>query len=183
MERWLPVTGYEGVYEVSDAGRIRSLARLDARGRRRSAKVLSPRKTSRDHLSVALYANGTRRDAQLHHLVLEAFVGPRPAGMEGCHWNDDPADNRLRNLRWDTRSANVRDSVRNGTHHMARRTNCPAGHPYTPENTYTYPGGNRACNECRRAYRETRAEERREKGREYMRRRRAAQTTQTREVA
>lgn len=52
----------------------------------------------------------------VHRLVLEAFVGPCPEGMEGCHNNGDPADNRLANLRWDTKSANAKDSIRHGTH-------------------------------------------------------------------
>jgi hypothetical protein len=50
----------------------------------------------------------------VHRLVLEAFVGPCPEGMEACHNNGDPADNRLENLRWDTRSANAKDKVRHG---------------------------------------------------------------------
>jgi hypothetical protein len=173
MERWLPVVGYEGSYEVSDLGRVRTLARLDARGRRRKEKVLSPRPTTRDHRAIALYAGGIRTDFQLHRLVLDAFVGPRPEGMEGCHWNDIPTDNRLANLRWDTRSANVRDSVRNGNHAMKNKTHCPHGHEYTSENTYIYPQGRRSCNECRRIYRELHIEERREKGRAYARRKRA----------
>jgi hypothetical protein len=49
----------------------------------------------------------------VHLLVLEAFVGPRPPGLEGCHANDIKADNRLVNLRWDTRKSNTRDKVRN----------------------------------------------------------------------
>lgn len=185
-ETWVPVAGYEGRYEVSDLGRVRSLTRKNSRGRLRQGRLLRPRKTSRDHLSVAFYVDRVRRDFQIHHLVLEAFVGPRPDGMEGCHWDDDPANNSLDNLRWDTRSANVLDSVRNGTHHMARVTHCPQGHPYTPENTYSYPAGNRACRECRRIYREAHAEERRAKGREYMRKRRAmaqAATTTTEKAA
>jgi hypothetical protein len=185
-ERWLPVTGYAGSYEVSSFGLVRSLGRLDAQGRRRQAKMLRPRRTTRGHLSVALYANGMRQDFQVHHLVLEAFVGPRPDGMEGCHWNDDPADNRVANLRWDTRSANVRDSVRNSTHTQASKTGCPQGHPYTPGNTYAHPSGRRACRECRRIYRETHREERRAWGREYMRQKRAearAAATMTRKAS
>ena len=181
-ERWLPVPGYEGVYEVSDLGRVRSMDRLDSRGRKRRGRVLSPRKTTRDHRSISLCLNAVSRSFQVHHLVLTAFVGPRPEGLEGCHWDDDPTNNCLSNLRWDTRSANVRDSVRNGTHHMARVTHCPEGHAYTPENTYVYPRGNRACRECRRIYRETHVEERRIKGREYMRRKRA-EVAQTKKVA
>lgn len=172
-ERWLPVSGFEGRYEVSDHGRIRSLTCLDAAGRLRRGRLLRPRETTRNHLSVALYADGFRSDRQLHHLVLEAFVGPMPAGLEGCHRNDDPRDNRLDNLRWDTRSANVLDSVRNGSHHMASKTHCPKGHEYSADNTYLHPSGSRLCRECRRQDREAHRAERRAKGREYMRLRRA----------
>lgn len=178
-EQWRPVAGYEGAYEVSSLGRVRSIERLNARGRRQQARVLSPRRTTWDHLAVALYANAVRADFQVHTLVLLAFVGPCPDSMEGCHRNDDPRDNRAVNLRWDTRSANVLDSVRNGTHHMARRTHCPQGHEYAPENTYLYPGNRRACRACRRQYREDHREQRRAAGREYMRRRRAANDAMT----
>jgi|SRR5215469_1284009 len=54
----------------------------------------------------------TRRN--IHQLVLEAFVGPCPEGLIACHANDDPLDNRLENLRWDTYSANTADAIRNG---------------------------------------------------------------------
>ena len=50
----------------------------------------------------------------VHHLVLEAFVGPRPAGMECCHYDGDPTNNRLANLRWDTSKANKADTKRHG---------------------------------------------------------------------
>lgn len=172
-EEWRPIPGYEGIYEVSNLGRVRALARLDARGRSRSERIRALVRQPSGHLTVALRRNGARTTAQVHRLVLEAFVGPCPRGMEACHGNDVPDDNRLANLRWDTRAANQLDSVRNGTHHMARRTHCPQGHEYTPENTYRYPAGNRACNECRREYRESHREQRRAKGREYMRARRA----------
>ena len=174
MERWLPVPGYEGKYEVSDQGRVRALDRVDTRGRRRAGKVLAIRRAQSGHGTVCLH-DGGRWQVLVHHLVLLAFVGPRPDGMEGCHWNDDPADNRVENLRWDTRSGNIQDSVRNGTHHMARRTHCPQGHPYDSENTYVHPSGSRMCRECRRQYREDHREQRREVGRAYMRRLRAAE--------
>lgn len=183
METWLPIPGYEGIYEVSDRGRVRSLDRLDSRGRRRKGRLRRLIMQPSGHFTVSLCREAEHQGFLVHHLVLLAFVGPRPDGMEGCHWDDNPANNHLANLRWDTRSANVRDSVRNGTHHMARATHCPQGHEYTPENTYQYPQGNRACRECRRIYREEHAEVRRAKGREYMRKRRAqakaSQTTTT----
>lgn len=172
-ETWRQIPGYEGIYEVSDHGRVRSMDRIDAAGKRRKG---IPRRLSQQtsgHMTIWLCRDRVSQNFLVHHLVLAAFVGPRPDGMEGCHQNDDGSDNRLENLRWDTRAANVRDSVRNGSHHMARKTHCPQGHEYTATNTYHYPAGNRACNECRRIYRETHAEERRIKGREYARRKRA----------
>lgn len=172
-EVWLPIGGYEGIYEVSSLGRVRSLDRVCPYGRRRTGRVRVPRRQSSGHLTMSLSRDGLSKDFQVHHLVLLAFVGPRPEGAEGCHWDDDGSNNRIENLRWDTRSANALDCVRNGGHVMAGRTHCPQGHAYTPENTYAYPAGNRACRECRRIYRETHAEERRIKGREYARRKRA----------
>lgn len=183
-EEWRAIPGHEGAFEVSSHGRVRSLSRLDAQGRRRVGKMRRLVRQPSGHFTVALRFNRVRQTFLVHHLVLLAFVGPRPDGMEGCHWDDNPGNNRLENLRWDTRSANCLDSVRNGTHHMARVTHCPQGHAYTPENTYSYPGGNRACRECRRIYRETHVDERRAKGREYMRRKRAAnKAAKTREAA
>jgi hypothetical protein len=61
---------------------------------------------------------GRRR--KVHRLVLEAFVGPCPDGMEGCHWNGTPTDCRLDNLRWDTHKGNGADSIRHGVHKGTR---------------------------------------------------------------
>ena len=171
-EEWKPIPGYEGSYEVSDIGRVRSLNRLDSRGRRRDGRLMKQTAAKSGHRFVSLCIDGVRRRWGVHTLVLEAFVGPRPTLHDSCHWNDDPTDNRLANLRWGTRSENRLDCVRNGTHNMAAKTHCPQGHAYAPGNTYVYPNGSRACNECRRAYRESHREERRAKGREYMRLRR-----------
>jgi hypothetical protein len=63
---------------------------------------------------ITLYKNNRRFDKLIHRLILETFIGPCPEGMECCHKNDVPTDNRLENLRWDTRSNNVKDAFRNG---------------------------------------------------------------------
>lgn len=154
-ENWLPVVGYEGIYEVSDLGRVRALPRIDAQGGNRRLRVFKPsRMDAWGHRGVTLRRDGVIRSFYVHSLVLEAFVGPRPPGMEGCHWNDVPDDNRLTNLRWGTRSENRLDIVRNGNDPNARKTHCLRGHPYSPENTYVY-AGRRHCRECQPIYQAT----------------------------
>ena len=115
-ERWLPVIGYQGAYEVSDQGRVRSLDRRipysDGRKPRlQRGRILRPGDTGTG-LLVHL-GRGMQNQKAVHRLVLEAFVGPCPPGMEGCHWNDNHHDNRLENLRWDTHGANELDKARN----------------------------------------------------------------------
>lgn len=153
QEQWRPVIGHEGAYEVSDHGRVRSLSRTletSVGPRAHHGRVLRPgTQYGRKFVNLA------GRDVRLvHHLVLEAFVGPRPDGMECCHNNGDPSDNRLENLRWDTSSSNKRDQLAHGTHSNASKTHCPKGHAYTLENTrhYTYPSGVNArfCRTCDR---------------------------------
>lgn len=168
-EQWRPIPGYEGVYEVSDIGRVRSLDRVVAYAN--GGSRLHPGKLLRQwapmgqngYKQTCLCRFNKRRFVSIHRLVLLAFVGPCPEGMEACHGNDIPDDNRLSNLRWDTRKANVSDRVRRYrasgfkakrsapmTHCMpsAPKTHCKRGHEFTPENTYLRPTG-RECKECR----------------------------------
>jgi hypothetical protein len=151
-EKWLPVTGWEGFYEVSDLGRIRSLERRvpmpfsNRPSRRVPAKIMKATSHKGDQ-TVTLSRNGKNHYPKIHRLVLTAFVGPCPPGMECCHNNGDFTDNRLENLRWGTPSSNLFDLVRHGNHGMSRKTHCKHGHEFTPENTYLYRGG-RTCRAC-----------------------------------
>ncbi|MFL0172399.1 NUMOD4 motif-containing HNH endonuclease [Mycobacterium sp. SMC-13] len=149
-EEWRPVVGYEGRYEVSDQGRVRSLDRVtvrsDGRATRYKGTMLKP-STARtpDYPVVAL---GGGASARVHNLVLEAFVGPRPPGMAACHGDGNHHNNTLGNLRWDTYSSNNRDLVRHNTHWQSRKTHCKHGHEFTPENTISRPEGGRKCHAC-----------------------------------
>jgi hypothetical protein len=76
---------------------------------------LSPGKTLKGHLVICLWKDKKPKMRQIHRLVLEAFVGVCPPGMECCHFDGNPTNNQLSNLRWDTRSANRSDAIRHGT--------------------------------------------------------------------
>lgn len=117
-EVWKDIPGYEGRYQVSDQGRVRSVDRLtsvnsgkDGRKsytRKEKGKLLVP--TGERYLGVCLGRYPTKQN--VHNLVMLAFVGPCPEGQEVCHNNGNAFDNRLCNLRYDSRSENVRDQVR-----------------------------------------------------------------------
>lgn len=157
-ENWKPVTGYENFYDASDHGRVRRLPRSveikDGSTRTTAGKMLRPFQHGRtSHLAVKLMVNGERKRRPVHRLVLEAFVGPYPEGMECCHADGDPTNNHLDNLRWDTRSANSHDSVKHGSHAMSLRTHCPRGHVLELPNLRAslHAKGGRACLACDRA--------------------------------
>ena len=148
QERWLPVVGYEGLYEVSDQGRVKRLARV-GKSWVLPERILKGSHNYRGYAQVGMFG----KSKKVHRLVLEAFVGPCPKGMVACHWNDDPSDNRLENLRWDTEKANQADKMRNGHNTNANKTHCPQGHEYTEENIYRRDNGYRQCRACNKIYR------------------------------
>ena len=145
-EEWRPVLGWEGLYEVSDHGRVASCNRDN--GRRRT--VLKQRAGHGGYLSVSLSSVGRKRMTRnVHLLVLEAYVGRRPSGLVGCHGPAGITVNAASNLRWDTPSNNIRDQLINGTHRSgATLEACGRGHEYTPENT----NWTRQCRTCNSSY-------------------------------
>lgn len=149
-EVWKDVPGYEGVYQVSNRGRVKSQRRFGSSG-----GILTPRvKSDSGHLRVSLCQSGKVKDFLIHRLVLFAFVGFPEQGLECCHNNGDPADNRLENLRWDTSKANSEDIARHGrtSNPWVGRTHCSRGHELSPDNVYSPPKqpGRRVCRTCRR---------------------------------
>lgn len=153
-EKWLPVVGHEGVYEISDAGRVKSLARVDARGRNRlKERFLSPSEGVGGYLRVNLRKGGRQTKKLVHRLVLEAFVGPCPPGKECRHMDGNPKNSRVENLKWGTKSENALDRTIHGTDPQARRTHCPRGHALVSPNLVAWAAknGRRTCLACDRA--------------------------------
>jgi hypothetical protein len=144
FETWAPIPGYEGRWEASTEGRIRSLPRRRTRG-----GVLKPRVNKRGYLSLVL----GRETHEVHRLVALAFLGPRPEGGEVRHVDGNPLNPRLSNLTYGTRSENGLDKRAHGGDHNVKKTHCPQGHPYDAENTYVLPSRPRAryCKACQRA--------------------------------
>ena len=130
-EQWRPVPGYPH-YSVSNTGIVRSL-RSGREMKQASRGASSPRVP---YLRVHLRAPGRKWSADVHRLVLLAFVGEPPAGKRyACHIDGDPLHNDLSNLYWGSQKDNSDDMVRHGRAHWQTRTHCPQGHEYTEDNT------------------------------------------------
>lgn len=121
LEEWREINGFEGFYEVSSEGRVRSLDRTITNSKgvavRLKGKYLSP-SIAGDYLTLLLCREGFQKAKKVHLLVLETFVGPRPGPSDywhGCHNDGNVRNNALSNLRWDTRLGNVKDTITHGT--------------------------------------------------------------------
>lgn len=127
MELWRDIKGYEGLYQVSNLGRVRSMLYGKVR-------ILKPEKTRWGYLRVNLYKNGKNIHYSIHKLVWETFNGSVPDDYEINHINEDKTDNRLenlnllshcQNLNWGTRNQRVSEKQMNDperSKHVSRFT-------------------------------------------------------------
>ena len=127
MEIWKDIPGFEGSYQVSNFGNVRSLDRVVQRKHRwgdtlktwvYKGKLLSCKKKGCGHLNVNL---GAKKTFLVHRLVMLAFKGPAPDGCEVRHLNGIPDDNRLENLAWGTRIENRADIRRHAQLYRRRQ--------------------------------------------------------------
>lgn len=98
-EYWKDIKGYEGLYQISNLGRVKSFY---------SGKILKGIKATNGYLNVRLYKNGTPHGLSIHRLVAQAFI-PNPENKpEVNHIDEDKTNNKISNLEWNTRLENMR---------------------------------------------------------------------------
>lgn len=106
MEHWKAIVGYEGLYEVSDQGRVKSL-------RCGKEKLLKPRKVTGGYLQVTLCKEGRGKEMLVHRLVAEAFI-PNPNNLETVNHKDEmKTNNAVSNLEWMSPEENCNWGTRN----------------------------------------------------------------------
>ena len=113
-EEWRDVVGYEGRYQVSSMGRVKSLERKDCLGRTVKERVLKPCDNGRGYLYISLSdGTGENKRHYIHRLVGEAFV-PNPLEKEDVnHKDENPSNNHASNLEWLTHKENLNYGMRN----------------------------------------------------------------------
>ena len=113
-------------YSVGDDGSVWSRKVAGSKkGRMSDWRQMRPHRTKWGYRQVMFLVQGRRYFLYVHRLVLTAFVGKCPPGMEACHNDGNKDNNRLSNLRWDTPVGNHADKLKHGTHHRGER--CPTG--------------------------------------------------------
>lgn len=113
QEQWRTIEGYEGLYEVSNMGRVRSLDRIDKLGRLKPGRILSPSIDKKGYCKITLFREGVRYYYGVHRLVAQAFL-PNPEGLPIInHKDENPSNNRVDNLEWCTYEYNINYGTRN----------------------------------------------------------------------
>ena len=110
-EIWKDVVGYDGYYQVSDRGNVRSVTRKDSIGRKIGGRILKPRYNRGGYLLINLCKNGKVRTKLIHRLVAEGFI-PNPESLPQINHIDEVKDNNnVENLEWCT----SKDNINHGT--------------------------------------------------------------------
>jgi hypothetical protein len=154
---WRSIPGYDGLYQISNHGQVKSLARRVERPQgsyHRRETLLRFAADQRGYRSVHLSKDGNPKFHSVHRLVAWVFLRDTWfPGAEVCHNDGNPENNHVSNLRWGTRAENVHDSVLHGTHANSGKTHCSKGHPFTDANTCITVnarsgGPQRNCRKC-----------------------------------
>lgn len=124
-EKWLPVVGFEGFYEVSNFGKVRSVDRFTKKktdgigrimpARQIKGRVIDQRPHKFGYLIVTLSVDGKHYTRTVHKLVAEAFIGKRNKGDVIRHLDGDPKNNHISNLSYGSQKQNMQDAIKHGT--------------------------------------------------------------------
>lgn len=113
-EEWKPIVGFETNYEVSNQGRVRRIWRGSGKIVNRP---LSPLKTKFGYFRVCLFKEDARKYCHIHRLVMAAFIGALPEGMQVNHKDGDKENNSLENLEYVTAAENTHHACETGLRH------------------------------------------------------------------
>jgi hypothetical protein len=115
IEQWKDIVGYEGLYQVSSLGRIKSVDKVC--GKRRGivkSKMIAIQDNGNGYFNAALYSNGKMKRIYVHRLVADAFLGKENGKEYVNHIDGNKSNNSLSNLEWCTRSENMKHAYDNG---------------------------------------------------------------------
>lgn len=134
-EEWRNIHGFEGLYQVSNFGRVKSLEfkqTIKNRWGTLTTRVIKEKMLKdwrpahqRKYAHVILYKNGKGKTAGIHTLVAAAFLGPRPVSMVICHNDGNKANNNVDNLRYGTVKENSEDDIKHGVNFFKNGENHP----------------------------------------------------------
>lgn len=157
MEEWRDIPGWEGYYQASSLGKIRSVDRVIVQSngstREFAGRVLKLHEDRNGYIKVLLHRGKRKKNDYVHRLVMIAFKGPCPDGHEVCHNDGSRSNNCVANLRYGTRSENILEKQAHGTDFQRNKTHCPRGHLHCDKNNekWSLKLGHDSCLSCSKA--------------------------------
>src|SRR5574338_196858 len=155
---WKDILGWEGLYQVSEYGDIKSLDRyvISKNGRRRffPGRLRIPEENKEGYLRIRLWNQSNSIKLSVHTLVALAFINSVPdENLEVRHLDGNNQNNHYSNLAWGTKQENAEDSIRHKTHFQKNKTHCPNNHLLHKDNIVVgeLNRKSRACLACNRA--------------------------------
>ena len=148
QEIWKPIEGYEGLYEISNLGRVKALKKWDVNSRKMqdTSFVLNPTDNGRGYKIVGLRKNTVRKNHYVHRLVAKAFLEQEVGKNYVNHIDYDTTNNRVDNLEWCTQKENIRHSSKNMCHRKSfTRTNTGERYIYFSHNGYRVVVDHKEC--------------------------------------